>query len=58
MDIDTLLLFSATVVPLVCTPGPDIIFIAYQSPTRRRLIDGAAGGMILTAAGLIAVARR
>jgi threonine/homoserine/homoserine lactone efflux protein len=31
MDAHTLFLFSATVVPLVCTPGPDILFIASQA---------------------------
>jgi threonine/homoserine/homoserine lactone efflux protein len=31
MNAHTLLLFSATVVPLVCTPGPDILFIASQA---------------------------
>ncbi|MGG4607584.1 LysE family translocator [Providencia sp. Me31A] len=30
MELQTLLLFSATVIPLVCTPGPDILFIAAQ----------------------------
>jgi threonine/homoserine/homoserine lactone efflux protein len=31
MDTHTLFLFSATVVPLVCTPGPDMLFIASQA---------------------------
>ncbi|MDH0683066.1 LysE family translocator [Achromobacter animicus] len=31
MDFSTFLLFSATVIPLVCTPGPDILFIASQA---------------------------
>jgi threonine/homoserine/homoserine lactone efflux protein len=31
MNTHTLLLFSATVLPLVCTPGPDILFIASQA---------------------------
>jgi threonine/homoserine/homoserine lactone efflux protein len=33
MDTSTFLLFSATVIPLVCTPGPDILFIASQAVT-------------------------
>ncbi|BBG58725.1 MULTISPECIES: LysE family translocator [Providencia] len=36
MELQTLLLFSATVIPLVCTPGPDILFISSQ---------GLSGGM-------------
>ncbi len=31
MDIATLLLFSATVLPLIATPGPDMLFIASQA---------------------------
>jgi threonine/homoserine/homoserine lactone efflux protein len=31
MNTHTLLLFSATVLPLVCTPGPDILFVASQA---------------------------
>lgn len=31
MDTRTLVIFSTTVVPLVCTPGPDILFIASQA---------------------------
>ncbi|MFY3606703.1 LysE family translocator [Achromobacter xylosoxidans] len=31
MDFSTFFLFSATVIPLVCTPGPDILFIASQA---------------------------
>ena len=34
MNTHTLLLFSATVLPLVCTPGPDILFIASQAMSR------------------------
>src|SRR5262249_2468486 len=44
MDTPTLLLFSATVVPLVCTPGPDILFIASQVMT-----GGARAGLRATA---------
>ncbi len=35
MELQTLLLFSATVIPLVCTPGPDLLFISAQSTFRR-----------------------
>src|SRR5579859_6753131 len=31
MDIHTLLLFAATVLPLICVPGPDMLFIASQA---------------------------
>jgi threonine/homoserine/homoserine lactone efflux protein len=31
MNSSTVLLFSATVLPLICTPGPDILFIASQA---------------------------
>lgn len=31
MDAQSLILFSVAVVPLVCTPGPDILFIASQA---------------------------
>lgn len=31
MNAQTLLLFSATVLPLVCTPGPDILFVASRA---------------------------
>ncbi|WP_272680863.1 LysE family translocator [Providencia sp. PROV129] len=30
MELHTLALFSATVIPLICTPGPDILFISAQ----------------------------
>ncbi|AIF46050.1 LysE family translocator [Dyella japonica] len=33
MDIHTLLLFAATVLPLICVPGPDMLFIASQAVT-------------------------
>jgi threonine/homoserine/homoserine lactone efflux protein len=44
MQLQTLALFVATVLPLICTPGPDMLFVTAQS---------AAGG---TAAGLKATA--
>lgn len=31
MEIHTLLLFTATVLPLICTPGPDMLFVASQA---------------------------
>jgi threonine/homoserine/homoserine lactone efflux protein len=31
MDLSTMLLFSATVLPLICTPGPDMLFITSQA---------------------------
>jgi threonine/homoserine/homoserine lactone efflux protein len=43
MNTHTLLLFSATVVPLVCTPGPDILFIASQAVS-----GGARAGLRAT----------
>ncbi|MCW7547717.1 LysE family translocator [Photorhabdus sp. APURE] len=30
MQLENLLVFSATVLPLICTPGPDIMFVASQ----------------------------
>lgn len=44
MDFSTLFLFSATVIPLVCTPGPDILFIASQAVS-----SGTAAGFRATA---------
>jgi threonine/homoserine/homoserine lactone efflux protein len=43
MDTHTLLLFSATVLPLVCTPGPDMLFIASQAVS-----GGTAAGLRAT----------
>ena len=40
----TLVLFLATVVPLVCTPGPDILFVTSQS-----LVSGRRGAAFATA---------
>lgn len=40
MEIQTLALFTATVVPLICTPGPDMLFIASQA-----MSGGPAAGM-------------
>jgi threonine/homoserine/homoserine lactone efflux protein len=40
----TLLLFAATVLPLICTPGPDMLFITAQTLSR-----GAGAGLRATA---------
>lgn len=48
MNTHTLLLFSATVLPLICTPGPDILFIASQS-----MAGGRSAGLRATA-GILA----
>jgi threonine/homoserine/homoserine lactone efflux protein len=64
MNTHTLLLFSATVLPLVCTPGPDILFIASQAmsggtPVGLRATTGVLCGYcvhsFLVALGLAAV---
>ena len=46
MDISTVLLFSLTVFPLICTPGPDMLFIASQA------IGGNAGAGLRATAGV------
>jgi threonine/homoserine/homoserine lactone efflux protein len=43
MELTTLLLFSATVVPLICTPGLDMMFISSQA-----LSAGLGGGLRAT----------
>ncbi|MBN8952167.1 MULTISPECIES: LysE family translocator [unclassified Rhizobium] len=40
MENTNLLLFSATVLPLICTPGPDMLFVASQA-----ISGGAAAGL-------------
>jgi threonine/homoserine/homoserine lactone efflux protein len=64
MNTHTLLLFSATVLPLVCTPGPDMLFIASQAvsggtPAGLRATTGVLFGYsvhsFLVALGLAAV---
>jgi threonine/homoserine/homoserine lactone efflux protein len=40
METHALIIFSATVVPLICTPGPDILFIASQAA-----LGGARAGL-------------
>lgn len=48
MDIATMLLFSATVLPLICTPGPDMLFIASQA------LGGKASAGLRATAGVCA----
>ncbi|GAB1437674.1 LysE family translocator [Providencia sp.] len=64
MELQTLLLFSVTVIPLVCTPGPDILFIAAQGlsggtsaawKANLGIILGYITHAILAALGLAAV---
>ncbi|MBP1858839.1 LysE family translocator [Rhizobium herbae] len=44
MNTETMLVFAATVLPLICTPGPDMLFVASQA-----LSGGAAAGLRSTA---------
>lgn len=44
MENANLLLFAATVLPLICTPGPDMLFVASQT-----MSGGAAAGLRSTA---------
>jgi threonine/homoserine/homoserine lactone efflux protein len=44
MEFWTALLFAATVLPLICTPGPDMLFVASQT-----LSDGTTAGLRSTA---------
>ena len=64
MDLQTLLLFSATVIPLICTPGPDILFISSQGlsggisaawKANLGIILGYVTHAILAALGLAAI---
>lgn len=64
MNTHTLFLFSATVLPLVCTPGPDMLFIASQAASGGnsagfRATAGVVSGYcihsLLVALGLAAV---
>lgn len=47
MDSSTLLLFAATVLPLVCTPGPDMLFVVAQS------LAGGHQGAVRANAGIV-----
>ena len=64
MDIHTLLLFATTVLPLICVPGPDMLFIASQAlggdaDAGLRATAGVCAGYVvhslLVALGLAAV---
>jgi threonine/homoserine/homoserine lactone efflux protein len=44
MEIGTAVLFAATILPLICTPGPDMLLVASQA-----LSGGAAAGLRATA---------
>lgn len=44
METTNLLFFAATVLPLICTPGPDMLFVVSQT-----LSGGAAAGLRATA---------
>jgi len=46
MDVHTLVFFSLAVVPLVLTPGPDILFIASQA------MSGGIGAGLRSTAGI------
>ena len=48
MNIGTLLFFSLAVLPLVCTPGPDILFVASQA------LSGGTGAGLRATAGVLA----
>jgi threonine/homoserine/homoserine lactone efflux protein len=64
MDMSTMLLFGATVLPLVCTPGPDLLLVAAQALTgghraallaNAGVISGYVAHAILGAFGVAAV---
>lgn len=64
MELHTLALFSATVIPLICTPGPDILFISAQGlsggasaawKANLGIILGYLAHAILAALGLAAI---
>jgi len=44
METGAMILFAATVLPLICTPGPDMLFVASQT-----LAGGAPAGLRATA---------
>jgi threonine/homoserine/homoserine lactone efflux protein len=48
MSIHTLILFALTVLPLICTPGPDMLFIASQA------VAGSAAKGVRATAGVCA----
>ena len=64
MDYAKMLLFAATVLPLVCTPGPDLLFIAAQAlaggqrsalRANAGVISGYVAHAILGALGVAAI---
>ncbi len=64
MEFETALLFFLTVFPLICTPGPDILFTASQGVTRGRgaairavigVLLGYTAHAILSACGIAAL---
>ena len=64
MDHSRMLLFAATVLPLVCTPGPDLLFIAAQAlagghksalRANAGVISGYVAHAILGALGVAAI---
>ena len=64
MEAATLILFAATVLPLICTPGPDMLFVTSQAlsggtSTGLRATAGVClgyvGHAILVAAGVAAI---
>lgn len=64
MNSTSILLFAATVLPLICTPGPDMLFIASQAisggaSSGRRATAGVCTGYVvhslLVALGLAAI---
>lgn len=55
MSTTTLLLFAMTVLPLVCTPGPDILFVASQGLTGGHPAALRANAGILTGYGIHAL---
>ena len=64
MEIKTLALFFLTVFPLICTPGPDILFTASQGIAKGRsaalravagVLIGYAAHAVLSALGIAAV---
>ncbi|MTJ83116.1 MAG: LysE family translocator [Telmatospirillum sp.] len=64
MPLETMLVFAATVLPIVCTPGPDILFISSQGLSGRTsqalratlgVLAGYVAHAVLSALGVAAV---
>ena len=64
MELNSLILFFLTVFPLICTPGPDILFTASQGISKGRLaalcavagvLLGYSAHAILSAFGIAAL---